>query len=52
MTLEAYRKATEILETKEWLDEVKKSLDQEIEYEKYTDVCNRLYKLEQEFAEL
>lgn len=52
MTLEAYRKATEILETEEWLEEVKKSLDPEMEYEKYTDVCNRLFKLGQEFASL
>ena len=52
MTIETYRKATEILETEEWLEEVKKSLDQEIDFEKYTDVCNRLFKLGQEFASL
>ena len=52
MTIETYRKATEILEVEEWLEELKKSLDPEIEFEKYTDVCNRLFKLGQEFAEL
>lgn len=52
MTIETYRKATEILETEEWLEEVKKSLDPEMEFEKYTDICNRLFKLGQEFASL
>ena len=52
MTIEAYRKATEILETKEWLEKVKKSLDPEMDYKKYVDVCNRLFKLGQEFAKL
>lgn len=52
MTIETYRKATAILETKEWLEEVKKSLDPEMEFEKYTDICNRLFELGQEFASL
>ena len=52
MTMETYKKATEILETKEWLEEVKKSLDPEMEFEKYTNVCDRLFKLGQEFASL
>lgn len=52
MTLETYRKATEILEAKEWLEEVKKSLDPEMDYEKYKDVCNRLFELGTEFADL
>lgn len=52
MTLETYRKATEILETEEWLEELKESLDQERDSEIYIDVCNRLFKLGQEFANL
>lgn len=52
MTIETYRKATEILGTKEWLEELKKSLDPEMEFDKYTDICNRLFELGQEFANL
>lgn len=52
MTLETYRKATVILETEEWLEEVKKSLDPEMDSEKYTYVCNKLFELGQEFASL
>lgn len=52
MTIETYRKATKNLKETEWLEEVKESLDPEIDSEKYIDVCNRLFKLGQEFAKL
>ena len=52
MTLEAYRNATKILEEKERLEEIKKSLDSEIDIEKYREICNRLFELGTEFADL
>lgn len=52
MTIEAYRRATEILKEKERLEEIKYHLDPEIDLEKYTDICNRLFELGQAFAVL
>lgn len=52
MTLDAYRKATKILEEVDWLEEKRNFLDPEIDFEEYISVCNRLFELGQEFARL
>lgn len=52
MTLDTYRKATKILEVVDWLEEKRDSLDPEMDSEKYTEVCNRLFELGREFAKL
>lgn len=52
MTLDAYRKATKILEEVDLLEEKRDSLDPEMDSEKYIEVCNKLFELGQEFARL
>lgn len=52
MTIETYRRAGEILEEKERLEEVLQKLDPEYEFEKFTDIVNKLYMLGKEFAML
>ena len=52
MTLDAYRKATRILEEVDWLEEKRDFLDPEMDSEKYTEICNKLFELGQEFARL
>lgn len=52
MTIEAYRRAGEILNEKERLEEILQKLDPEYESEKYKDIHNQLFLLGQEFAKL
>ena len=54
MTLETYKKATKILEEKEFLESERYILELISEFgsERYTEICNRLFELGQEFAKL
>lgn len=52
MTIEAYKRATEILKEQERLEEILQKIDPEYEFEKYRDIHNRLFELGQEFAAL
>lgn len=56
MTIEAYNKATQILEEKKQLEEklwqLRSSIDFTLHYDEYIEVSNRLFTIGQEFASL
>ena len=56
MTIENYKRATAILKEKEQLEErlvqLRMSIDFNLHSDEYTEICNKLFSLGQEFSAL